>query len=309
MILVTGATGFVGAEILRRASRRGWRVRGLARHPEKAEPLGRLPHVELFRADVDDAPELDEAMADVDAVVHLVGIIAPTREQGFEEVHVAGTRNVLEAARRAGIRRFVHMSALGVERGRGLTAYFDTKWRAEEAVREAAREHGVAATIFRPSLIFGPDDEFFNRLARVVRWSPVVPLPGGGEQRFQPVWVGDVAECFLQAARAASTPRETYEVGGLEVLTLREIAQVLAEILGKRRAVVSLPVAPLRLAAGAAERILAEPPITRDQLKMLAVPSVVEPEMLKALTRDFEIEHARLAKKAPEWLARTTSAG
>ena len=309
MILVTGATGFVGAEILRRASRRGWRVRGLARHPEKAEPLGRLPHVELFRADIDDPPELDEAMADVEAVVHLVGIIAPTREQGFEQVHVEGTRNVLDAARRAGIRRFVHMSALGVERGRGLTAYFDTKWRAEEAVREAAREQGVSTTIFRPSLIFGPDDEFFNRLARVVRWSPVVPLPGGGDQRFQPVWVGDVAECFLQAARAGSTPRDTYEVGGPDVLTLREIVQVLAEILGKRRAVVSLPVAPLRLAAAAAERALAEPPLTRDQLKMLEIPSVVEPNAIKALTRDFEIEHARLARKAPDWLARTTSAG
>jgi uncharacterized protein YbjT (DUF2867 family) len=309
VILVTGATGFVGAEILRRASRRGWRVRGLARQPEKAEELGRLPHVELFRADINDPPELDEAMAEVDAVVHLVGIIVPTRDQGFEKVHVEGTWSVLAAARRAGIRRFVHMSALGADRARDLTPYFDTKWRAEEAVREEAREQGVSATIFRPSLIYGPDDAFFNQLARVVRWSPVVLLPDGGRQRFQPVWVGDVAECFLQAARAESTQHETYEVGGPDVLTLRQIVGVLAEILGKRRAILPLPVAPLRLGAAVAERLLPKPPITRDQLKMLEVPSVVDPEALRALTRDFEIEHARLAAKAPAWLARNTNAG
>lgn len=309
MILVTGATGFVGAEILRRASRRGWRVRGLARQPEKAEALGRLPHVELFRADINDPPELDEAMVDVEAVVHLVGIIVPVRNQGFEEVHVVGTRNVLEAARRAGVRRFVHMSALGVEQGKGLTAYFDTKWRAEQTVREAVWGSDLAATIFRPSLIYGPDDKFFNQLARVVRWSPVVPLPAGGSQQFQPVWVGDVAECFLQAVRAESTPRDTYEVGGPEVLTLHEVVDVLAGILRKHRAVVPLPVAPLRLAAGVAEKVFPRPPLTRDQLKMLELPSVVDPKALRALTRDFEIEHARLADKAPEWLARTTSAG
>jgi uncharacterized protein YbjT (DUF2867 family) len=309
VILVTGATGFVGAEILRRASRRGWRVRGLARQPEKAEELGRLPHVELFRADINDPPELDEAMAEVDAVVHLVGIIVPTRDQGFEKVHVEGTRSVLSAARRAGIRRFVHMSALGADRAKDLTAYFDTKWRAEEVVREEAREQGVSATIFRPSLIYGPDDAFFNQLARVVRWSPVVLLPDGGRQRFQPVWVGDVAECFLQAARAESTTGETYEVGGPDVLTLRQIVGVLAEILGKRRAILPLPMAPLRLGAAVAERLLPKPPITRDQLKMLEVPSVVDPEALRALTRDFEIEHARLAAKAPAWLARKTNAG
>lgn len=299
MILVTGATGFVGSEILRRASRRGWRVRGLARHPEEAEALGRLPHVELFRADIGDRQELAEAMEGVRAVIHLVGIIAPTKRQGFEEAHVGGTENVLEAATNAGVRRHVHMSALGVERGRELTAYWRTKWAAEEAVRSS----GLSYTIFRPSTIFGPDDVLFNRLAKLVRWSPVVPLPGGGGQRMQPVWVGDVAECFLQAARMERTPRDTYEVAGPDILTLREVVGVLAGVLGKRRAVVPVPIAPLRLGAGLAERVLSSPPITRDQLEMLAVPNVADPDSVRALTRDFEIEHARLARKAPAWLA------
>lgn len=304
MILVTGATGFVGAEILRRASRRGWRVRGLARDPEKAEALGRLPHVELYRANVNDRPELDEAMADVDAVIHLVGIIVETRQQSFEEAHVEGTETVLAATRAAGIRRYVHMSALGVEQGKDLAAYWSTKWRAEEAVRAS----GLSATIFRPSLIFGPDDKFFNSLARVIRWSPVVPLPSGGTQRSQPVWVGDVAESFLQAARAESTPRETYDVAGPEVLTLRQIVAVLGQVLGKRRVVVPLPLGPLRLAAEIAERVLPSPPVTRDQLKMLAVPNVGDPESVRELTRYFEIEHVSLAKKAPAWLARKAGA-
>jgi len=303
MILVTGATGFVGAEVLRRASRRGWRVRGLARHPEKAEALGRLPHVELYRGDVLDPPELLEAMDGVESVIHLVGIIAPTRAQSFEDVHVRGTENVLEACMNAGVRRYVHMSALGTERGRDRSAYWRTKWLAERAVRASDLE----ATIFRPSLMFGPDDEFFNRLARAVRWSPVVPLPSGGSQQFQPVWVGDVAEVFLQAARMEKTPRPLYRVAGPEVLTLREIVGQLARVLGKKRPVVPVPTAALRLAAGALEAVLPSPPVTRDQLAMLEVPNVADTGSVRALVQDFEIEHARLSVKAPEWLARKTS--
>ncbi len=298
MILVTGATGFIGAEILRRGSARGWRMRGLARRPDRAEALGRLPHVELFRGDIGETGDLGEALEGVTALVHLVGIIVETRAQSFRETHVTGTENVLRAARNAGVRRYVHMSALDVEAGRNSSEYYRTKWAAEEAVRAS----GLTATIFRPSLVFGPDDEFFNRLALGIRWSPVVPLPGGGRTRFQPVWVGDVAECFLQAARMEATPEPVYDLAGPVVLTLREIVSVLARILGKRRATVPVPVAPLKLAAGLAERILSRPPLTRDQLKMLALDNVSDRESIRALKRDFEIEHARLADKAPAWL-------
>ncbi len=309
MILVTGATGFVGAEVVRRASRRGWRVRGLARHPEREEALGRLPHVELFRGDVLDPPELGEAMEGVDQVIHLVGIIAPTREQSFHDVHVRGTEHVLQACADHGIRRYVHMSALGTERGRDRSEYWRTKWRAEKAVAAAASRGagGLEATILRPSLVFGPDDDFFNRLARVIRWSPVVPLPGGGGQEFQPVWVGDVAEVFLQAARMERTARPVYRVAGPEVLTLREIVAELAKVLGKRRATVSVPAAPLRLAARMAEKLLLSPPVTPDQLAMLEIPNVADPESIRALLAEFEIEHARLADKAPGWLGRTSA--
>lgn len=298
MILVTGATGFVGAEILRRASRRGWRVRGLARHPERAEPLGRLPNVELFRGDVTRPRDVAEALEDVEAVIHLVGIIVETRGQSFEQAHVEATRNVVEATRRAGIPRYVHMSALGVEQGRDASEYYRTKWRAEEIVRDA----GLATTIFRPSLVFGRDDEFFNRFARILRWSPVVPLPAGGRSRYQPVWLGDVAECFLQATRMPSTPEPIYDVAGPEVMTLREIVRTLMDVTGRRRLTLAFPLTPLRLAAAVMETALPAPPLTQDQLRMLSIDNVSDRAGQRALRRDFEIEHARLADKAAAWL-------
>lgn len=298
MILVTGATGFVGAEILRRASARGWRVRGLARRPERAADLGRLPHVELFRADVGDRADLEEALEGVKTVIHLVGIIVATREQSFESAHVVGTKTVLEAAVGAGVQRYVHMSALGVETGRGLSEYYRTKWVAEEAVRAT----DVEATILRPSIIFGPGDDFVNQLAKAVRLSPVVPLPGGGTTRFQPVWVGDVAECFLQAARMDSTPRPVYDVVGPEIVSLREIVNVLANAMGRRRKTVAVPIGLLRVGAAIAERILPRPPLTRDQLAMLARDNTTDPQSVARLLQDFELEHAGLKEKMPGWL-------
>lgn len=300
MILVTGATGFVGSEILRRASRHGWPVRGLARHPEQAEELGRLPGVELARGDVADRASLDGAMEGVEAVVHLVGIIAETPGQSFEDVHVRGTENVLAAARDAGVGRFVHMSALGAEKASVRTGYFRTKRAAEQAVLDS----GLAVTIFRPSIIFGPDSEFVEELAKIVRYSPVAPLPAGGRSRLQPVWVGDVADCFLQAARSNGTPRQVYEVAGPEVLTLAEVLQALAGAMGKRRrVVVAVPMALAKAGAAMVEALWpGRPPVTREQLAMLEFENVADPREVEALTSDFEIEHARLADKAAGWL-------
>ncbi len=237
-------------------------------------------------------------MEGVTAVIHLVGIIAPTREQGFDAVHVGGTKAVLGAAARAGIPRYVHMSALGAPEAREATDYFRTKWEAEEAVRGS----GLSATIFRPSIVFGRDSDLFRPLARAIRYSPAIPLPGGGRQRLQTVWVGDVAECFLQAARMERSPEPDYEAAGPEILELRDIVGSLAEAMGRRRPVIlPLPARPLEALAGIAEKALPNPPVTADQLRMLEIGSVASPESVRALRRDFEIEHARLADKAPGW--------
>lgn len=298
MILVTGATGFIGSEIVRRASARAWRVRGLARNPERAENLGRLPHVEMFRGDIARAADLDEAMQGVESVIHLVGIIAPTRRQSFTAAHVEGTRAVVAAAERVGVRRYIHMSALGVETGRDLSEYYRTKWAAEEIVAASS----LVSTVFRPSIVFGPGDDFVNRFAKMVRWSPVAPLPGGGTTRFQPVWVGDVAECFLQATVMEATPDPVYDLAGPERMTLAALVAEVAAVLGKRRPVVPIPIPALRLAAAVAERVLPAPPVTRDQLAMLERDNVSTPEAIAALRKDFEIEHARLGDVLPTWL-------
>ena len=257
-----------------------------------------MPHVELFRGDVSDPDDLDEALEGVKVVIHLVGIIVATRDQSFERAHVVGTKTVLEAITRAGVRRYVHMSALGVEAGRGLSEYYRTKWAAEQVVRAS----DVDATVFRPSVIFGPGDDFVNQLARVIRLSPVVPLPGGGTTRFQPVWVGDVAECFLQAARMGSTPRPVYDVVGPEIVSLREIVIQLANAMDRRRKTMAVPIGPLRVGAAIAERILPRAPLTRDQLAMLARDNTADPESVARLLQDFEIEHAGLQEKLPGWL-------
>lgn len=301
MILVTGATGFIGSEIVRRASRRGWQVRGLSRHPERHEALRALPHVELVEGDVADPGSLEGPMEGVGAVIHLVGIIAETKWQSFEEAHVDGTENVLDAARREGVGRFVHMSALGAEEGRGATEYFRTKWEAEEAVRGSGLDH----VIFRPSIVFGPGEDFTGKLAPLIRFSPVLALPGGGAQRLQPVWVGDVADCFLQAARAERLSSDLHQVAGPEVMTLARMTRILARAMGKRpRPVVPLPVSVARLGAAAIEALPVPPLLTRAQLTMLELESVADPGAVVALLEEFEIEHASLAEKAPEWLGK-----
>jgi NADH dehydrogenase len=150
--------------------------------------------------------------------------------------------------------------------------------------------------------VFGRDSAFIRPLCKAVRLSPVLPLPGGGRQRLQPVWVGDVAECFLQAARMERSPEPVYEVGGPEVLELREVVGALAEAMGRRRpAILPLPVGPIKALAGLGEKTLPSPPVTADQLRMLEQGSVASPESIRALRRDFEIEHARLVDKASEW--------
>ena len=299
MILVTGATGFVGSEVVRRASLRGWRVRGLARRPHLAPTLGRLPHVELFRGSATDPGDLQQAMENVTTVLHLVGIIVQTREQSFHDAHVEATRAVLEAAERAGVSRFVHMSALGVEAGRHVSEYYRTKWQGEELVRASPLD----TTIFRPSLVFGPEDDFFNRFAKIARWSPVVPLPLGGRTRFQPVWVGDVAECFLQAGRMSHAPEPVYDLAGPEVLTLAEVVRAVQRMTGRPRPTPTVPASLLRLVATVGERVLPRPPVTVDQLKMMALDNVSNSTALGVLLRDFEIEHAGIEDKAAEWLA------
>src|SRR6266850_7183689 len=209
-VFVTGATGFVGHALLHQLCAAGYMVRCLVRHGSEGRLRG-LGAIARIEGDVLTRHGLAEDMAGCDAVIHLVGIIREQRAAGvtFERVHVEGTRNVLEAARAAGVQRYLHMSALGTRPG-AASRYHQTKWAAEEAVRAS----GLAWTIFRPSIIYGRGDGFVTLLASMVRRLPIVPVIGSGRARLQPVPVELVAEAFARSIRMATTEKHAFDVAG-----------------------------------------------------------------------------------------------
>lgn len=263
MILLTGATGFVGSRVATTLRAEGRPTRCLVRDPARASSLETLG-CELAAGDVTDPASLEAAAAGCDAVIHLVAIIHGSAED-FDRVMIRGTANVVSAARAAGVRRLVLMSALGVgEQTRDLVPYYRAKWAMEEAVRSSGIEH----VILRPSFVFGPHGGAIHEFAKIVRYSPVIPIVGTGTQRIQPIDVDDVALCTVRAVDLPEAANRTFELGGPEVLTWNELWKRLATAMGKRRATVHVPTGLVRLPAMLLEH-LPKPPVTRDQLTML----------------------------------------
>jgi NADH dehydrogenase len=292
-VFVTGASGFVGRSVVARLLERGCRVRALVRpgSEERLAPAGAAAawadRLDIRPGDIRNAPLLIEAMRGSGAVIHLVGILRPKGENTFAAVHLHGTENVIRACRAAGIRRLLHMSALGAGRAIG-TPYFVTKEKAEEAVRRS----GLDWTIFRPSVIHGPRGDFMIQVARMVSRPLPVPLVGAGRQVLQPVYVEDVAELFARAIGLPESVSRTYEVGGPEVLSLRKFLATVARVLrGKSKWMVPVPVFLVRFGAWLDERLTADPPITRDELKMLLA---ARPCNIRPMEVDFDLKPARL---------------
>lgn len=265
-VFLTGATGFVGNHVLKRLLNEGHSVRALVREPAKAE-LPNSSQIQPVPGDVVEGTGLDEdeGMRGCDAVIHLVGIIAETGKATFERVHHIGTRNVVEAAQRNKIGRFVHMSALGV-RADGVSEYQTSKWKGEEAVKAS----GIPYCILRPSLIFGPGSGFVNQMLDIMRKAPLFrPVPGNGKFRFRPVFVDDVAACFTQALVNPATTNKTIELCGADELSLNEILDEIARCAGIRKPAFHVPL-PLMLGGAAlAQTLLPHPPVTTGQLRML----------------------------------------
>src|ERR1041385_7621084 len=206
-VFLTGATGFVGRHMLTRLLSEGHSVRALVRDPQKAKELAQNG-VELVTGDVVEGTGLDGGMQGCDAVIHLVGIIVEKGSNTFERVHHLGTRNVVEAAKRVGVKRFVQMSALGV-RANGVAAYQTTKWKGEEEVRGS----GIPFCILRPSLIFGEGDGFVTQMMETMRSAPLFrPVPGPGKPRFRPIFIDDVTACFVRALTAGAATNQTIEL-------------------------------------------------------------------------------------------------
>jgi len=270
LIAVTGATGFVGRHLTALLARRSGgggggrhRVRALARHPARAAAL-LGPGVELVPGDLSDPASLATLAQGADAVIHLVGIIVEAGRATFREVHVEGTRRILAAARAGGVWRFVHMSAVGARDEPGATPYHRTKWQAEELVRAA----GLAYAIFRPSIISGPGNAPIRTLARLHRWSPVVPVFGDGRFPTQPVWIDDVALAFARAVEDSAL-EGTFELGGPAVLTYEQFLLAIGRAAGHPRPLVHVPLVLVRAAAAAFDLLGPAAPLTSDQLQML----------------------------------------
>ncbi|TWG92417.1 NADH dehydrogenase [Mesorhizobium sp. J18] len=271
LVTVFGGSGFVGRHLVQALARRGYRVRVACRRPELAnylQPLGSMGQIQPIQANLRYRWSVDRAVEGADHVINLVGILAESGHQRFDAVQHLGARAVAEAARAAGA-PLTQVSAIGADIN-SPSSYARTKALGEAAVREIVPE----AVIFRSSIVFGPEDKFFNRFAAMARISPVLPLLGGGSNRLQPVYVGDVAEAYARAVDGDVEGGRIYELGGPEVLTFRECMEEMLRIINRRRMFVSVPWPVARLQAKVLG-MLPNPPLTPDQVKLLQIDNVV----------------------------------
>ena len=286
-ILVTGGTGFVGGHLVPRLLAAGHTVRVLARGVHRAS----LPaEVALIHGDVASGEGLDAALRDIAAVVHLVAVIRERGAYTFQRVNHAGTANVVRAMQQLGVRRLVHMSALGAAPDPRLR-YTYSKWQGEQEVRRS----GLDFTILRPSLQFGRDGGFVDRLRQALAPIPLfAAVPGSGQTRFQPIWVEDVATCVLLALHRTDTFGQTYDIGGPEYLTYEQMLDLVLRALGLRRIKVHIPLGLMALAVAAMERLLPDPLVTSAELAQLELDNATD---LDSVARSFGFPPARMAEK------------
>jgi len=294
--------------VVRALAKRGYRIRVAVRRPELAghlQPLGRVGQIHAVQANVRYPASVEAAMRDSSVAINLIGILTEGGAQSFDAVQAKGAETIAKAAAAAGA-GMVHVSAIGADEN-SPSAYGRTKAAGEKAVLAAV----PSATIMRPSLLFGPEDQFTNRFAALARISPFLPLIGGGVTRMQPAYVGDVATAVADAVDGKTNPGATYELGGPEVLTMREIMEIILAITERKRALVSLPFGMARLQAMFLQFAPGPLKLTPDQVAMLQSDNVVS-DAAKAAGLTLEglgITPDSLEAVAPQYLWRFRAAG
>jgi uncharacterized protein YbjT (DUF2867 family) len=307
LVTVFGGSGFVGRHVVRALAKRGYQVRVACRRPDLAghlQPLGNVGQIQAVQANLRVRWSVDRAVQDADHVINLVGILFESGRQRFASVQDFGARAVAEAARSVGA-GLTHGSALGADAG-SQSDYARTKAKGEAAVMETVPD----AVIYRPSIIFGPEDGFFNRFANMARFSPVLPLIGGGETKFQPVFVGDVAEAVARSVDGKVERGKIYELGGPQVLSFRQCLEEMLEIIDRKRILVTVPW-PIASMQAAILGMLPNPLLTKDQVTLLKTDNVVSAEAEKA-GRTFaaiDLQPQTIASVLPSYLWRYRAAG
>ncbi|WP_198375251.1 complex I NDUFA9 subunit family protein [Neoroseomonas rubea] len=300
---VFGGAGFIGRHIVQRLAKQGFIVRIAGRDTEKAgklRTLGAVAQIVPVAASVTDEASVARAVAGAEVVINLVGILFERKEGDFARIQAEGAGRVARLAAAAGVRRLVHLSAIGADAA-SESLYARTKAEGEAAVREAF----PAATILRPSVVFGPEDQFFNRFAGLAAVLPIMPVVAG-ETRFQPVYVGDVADAVMAAIGREDTVGRTYELGGPRAMSMRDVLAFVLEATGRRRMLVDLPDRLVEFQARMGEK-LPTPPLTRDQLILLRRDNLVAEGALTLA--DLGIAPKAVEAIVPAYLARFRRGG
>ena len=292
MIVVTGGSGYIGSYIVWELVKAGEQVRVMVHNTERAKQEGRLAGlpVEWVQGDVTRPETLAAAMQGASAVIHTVAIAIEKGGRTYEEINYTGTVNVVDAAKAAGVQRFLNMCQLGADSSLPYR-FLASKGKAQEYVAQS----GLDWTAFRPSSVWGPEDEFANSFARLIPLTPVIfPIIGDENARFESVYVGDVAATVVKTLHDPTTRHQEYELGGPEILTLEEIERRTLRALGKKRKLIHMPMGLIRLAVTGMETLLPSPPVTRSLLELLAVPNVTSNNQLRRFVdqpRPFTVEN------------------
>ena len=298
---IFGGTGFVGEQVVRELAHAGYRIKVATRVPERAyflRPCGSVGQVVPFFCDYSDDASIENAVSGADVVVNGIGILYQKKRGGFKRAHVAVPEAIAKACKKQGVSRFVHISALGCDKGKSV--YAKTKRDGEQAVKKAFPD----VTILRPSVIFGPGDNFFNMFAELSRFLPCLPLIGGGKTLFQPVYVGDVADAVMAALSLPDKGKDgpcgqVYELGGPEILSFKELYQRMFTYTNRPRALVSLPYGLAKIQATFMS-LLPKPLLTPDQVESLKTDNIVD-KKAKGL-RDLGVEPTGMSMILPGYL-------
>jgi uncharacterized protein YbjT (DUF2867 family) len=309
VVTVFGASGFIGRYVVAEIAKSGARVRASVRRPDRAsflKPMGDVGQVTPIAANIRDDASVAAAVDGADTVINLVGILFPGSKQTFESLQSDGAHRVARAARAAGAQRLVQVSAIGAD-AESDSAYASTKGIGENLVREAF----PGASIVRPSIVFGPEDDFFNRFAALARFTPALPLIGGGHTKFQPVYVGDVADAIAAICNEPKSAGTTYELGGPRIYSFRELMEIVLKEIDRKRLLVPVPF-PIATAQAAVLELAfwlpkvlnlgANPPVTVDQVKLLRQDNVMSGN-LPGL-EDLGVDATALETIVPAYLRR-----